>query len=94
MIADPKMIERNADMMVAEMDGDLVMMDVTQGSYFAINPVGAHIWAQLETPQSHSALIESVQAAYASDDTAQITADVEQFLGELAEHKLIRDVQS
>lgn len=94
MTDDSPLIERSADLMVAEMDGDLVMMDVTQGSYFAINPVGAHIWTQLETPQTRAALIDSVQGAFESDDTAAITADVEAFLADLMQHNLIRDLQA
>lgn len=91
---DMSVFERNAEMMVAEMDGDLVMMDVDLGTYFAINPVGGHIWTQLETGQTLDQLITSVQASFASDDTAQITADVEAFLADLTEHKLIRSVDA
>lgn len=94
MSVENTLIERNANMMVAEMDGDLVMMDVTEGSYFAINPVGGHIWTQLETPQSLPSLVDSVQGAFASDDAVQIKADVEKFLADLLEHGLIRDAQS
>ena len=82
---------RNADLMVAEMDDDLVMMDVAQGSYFSVNRVGAHIWTQLEEPQSIAALVTSVGAAFASDDTAQIQGDVEAFLTDLAANKIVRE---
>lgn len=85
--------ERSAEMMVAEMDGDLVMMDVAEGSYFAINPVGGHIWTQLETPQTLAALIKSVQAHFEIDDTAQIAADVERFLEDLTRRNLIRHIR-
>lgn len=78
--------------MVAEMDGDLVMMDVSQGSYFAINPVGAHVWTQLETPQTVAALTASVKGAFNSDNAARIEADVDLFLADLAQHNLIREV--
>lgn len=81
-------------MMVAEMDGDLVMMDVNVGTYFAINPVGGHIWTQLETPQSLQSLVDSVQASFASNDGTQIKADAERFLADLAENKLIRNVDA
>lgn len=91
---DTNLFERNAEMMVAEMDGDLVMMDVDLGTYFAINPVGGHIWTQLETGQSLDQLITSVQASFASNDRVQIKADVEAFLADLTEHKLIRTVEA
>lgn len=79
--------------MVADLDGEMVMMDVEQGSYFAINQVGAHVWSQLETAQTVEALITSVQSAFDSDDTAQIQSDVEQFLSDLATHNLTREIK-
>lgn len=78
--------------MVADMDGELVMMDVTQGSYFAINQVGSHVWTRLETPQTVEALTQSVRDTFESDHIAQIDADVHRFLTELATHKLIREI--
>lgn len=84
--------ERNANMMVAEMDGDLVMMDIDQGSYFAINPVGGHLWEQVETPQTLAALVDSVEGAFATDDAARIQVDVEAFLADMLKHNLIREV--
>lgn len=84
--------ERKADMMVADMDDEIVMMDVEQGSYFAINQVGAHVWTKLETPQSFETLVQSVQSAFDSDDKEQIQNDVGLFLKDLAEHSLIREI--
>ncbi|OAN77433.1 hypothetical protein A8B78_14075 [Jannaschia sp. EhC01] len=86
--------ERSANMMVAEMDGDLVMMDIDQGSYFAINPVGGHLWQQLETPQTLAALVESVTEAFATDDAAQVKTDVEAFLADMAHNNLIREIRA
>ena len=83
--------ERSSDLMVADMDGEMVMMDVEQGSYFAINQVGAHLWTQLETPQSVQALMQSVLETFATDDAAQVQTDVDRFLNDLATHNLIRE---
>ncbi|MBY4891626.1 PqqD family protein [Rhodobacteraceae bacterium N5(2021)] len=86
--------ERSANMMVAEMDGDLVMMDIDQGSYFAINPVGGHLWQQLETPQTLAGLVESVTKAFATDDASQVKTDVEGFLADMAHNNLIREIRA
>lgn len=92
---NPKTVfERSADMMVADMDGELVMMDVDQGSYFSINAVGAHIWTQLETPQSVAALSDSVLHAFKVDDPAPVAQDIDRFLTDLATNKLIREVSA
>lgn len=93
MNTDPS-FERNSEMMVADMDGELVMMDVAQGTYFAINPVGSHIWTALETPQSIAALTASVKAAFKAAYEAQIQADIDQFLSDLVAHDLIREVSA
>jgi hypothetical protein len=81
-------------MVVADMDGELVMMDVDQGSYFSVNQVGGHIWTQLETPQTVMALIKSVQQSFKSADTPAIEADVNTFLADLASNQLISEVVS
>lgn len=88
------LFERNPDLMVADMDGESVMMDVNQGSYFAINQVGSHIWAQLETPQTFAALNDSVLRSFQTTDAAQIHQDVNRFLTDLVANKLIREVSS
>ncbi|MCF2872354.1 PqqD family protein [Octadecabacter sp. G9-8] len=74
------------------MDGEAVMMDVNQGSYFAINEVGAHIWAQLETQQTVGALIESVRTSFSSDKAAQLEPEISQFLRDMADKKLVHEV--
>lgn len=81
-------------MVVAEMDGELVMMDVEQGSYFSINLVGSHIWSQLETPRTLAALIDSVKQSFQADDPSAIEDDVARFLADLEANKLIREVAS
>jgi len=48
--------------MAADMDGEMVMMSVSQGSYFAINEVGALIWSTLETPKTVSEITDAVKA--------------------------------
>lgn len=85
-------LKRNSDLIVAEMDGDLVMLDVAQGTYFSINQVGAHVWTQLEAPQTVAELIRGVQSAFQASDTAPIEADVTLFLTDLASNKLISEV--
>lgn len=74
------------------MDGGLAMMDVAQGTYFSTNQVGAHVWTQLEAPQTVAASINGVRDAFQSEDAAPIEADVTSFLTDLASHKLITGV--
>ena len=83
------LLERNPDLMAADMDGEMVMMSVSQGSYFAINEVGALIWSTLETPKTVSEITDAVKAAFDNQDAGQIQKDVTHFLADLVENKLI-----
>ena len=57
-------LQRRADLISADMDGDVVMLDVEKGKYFGLNAVGAHIWEAIETPQNVSDLCTQVETAF------------------------------
>lgn len=40
-------VRRLDDVLETEIDNETVMMDIEQGSYFGLNPVGSRIWALL-----------------------------------------------
>lgn len=75
-------VVRNHDLMAVPMDGDLVMMSISQGRYYGINPVGGRIWALLEQPQTVQALCRQIESEF--DVTpAQCEQDVLHFVGQL-----------
>jgi hypothetical protein len=73
---------RNQDILVTEMDGDFVMMNVETGEYHSIRGSGVRIWELAETPVTEAQI---VQAICAECDVAEdvCTVDVRQFLGDL-----------
>lgn len=80
---------RRADGLLAAAVGDeLLMMSVELGKYFNLNPVGSRIWELLETPRSVNSLVEALTAEY--DVTPDVARrEVERFLGDLEERKLL-----
>jgi len=53
-------ISRNSEIVTKEIDGDMVMMSITEGSVFGLNVVGLAIWDLLETPTSVEIIIAHV----------------------------------
>lgn len=88
MQSDP-LLTRNPDLIAAEMDGELVMMDMESGTYFALNAVGSHIWDALQTPQHQSALVQDVLSTFDTSSASDVAGDVKTFLGTLMDKGLV-----
>jgi len=71
---------------LAEGGGVLLHLDTTQ--YHGVNELGAVIWELAETGPSFEALIESLTAKL-EDPPADLVADVQEFLNDLAERNLV-----
>ena len=81
-------MKRSDTAMARELDGDVVILDVTSGRYFSINDVGALIWDRLEHDTDKDTLVEAVTSEFNVDkDTAK--ADIDALLDQLTEAGLI-----
>ena len=69
-------------------DGEVVMVDVERGAYFALDPVGSRIWALLEEPQNIDALCLALTAEFevAPDECRR---EVAAFLRQLEDVQLV-----
>jgi len=67
MITDTTIVKRNPKIVFNQVDDDLVMMDIDQGSYFGLNPVGAAIWSRIENEISVGDLINKLLDEYDID---------------------------
>lgn len=73
---------RNQDILVTEMDGDFVMMNVDTGEYHSIRGSGVRIWELAESPVTERQIVETICAECdISEDVC--TADIRRFLAEL-----------
>ncbi|TXH34103.1 MAG: lasso peptide biosynthesis PqqD family chaperone [Burkholderiaceae bacterium] len=79
---------RNADILAASLDGELVMMSIQAGNYYSIGGVGTRVWELLEQPKSLEELVDAVVADYAVERDRCAT-DVAAFVDELLGLNLI-----
>ena len=72
----------------AQVQNDLMMLNVEQGAYYSLDPIGAEIWKLLEQPASVQAVVDNLQRRYAVSPE-QCQADVLAFLEEMQKNGMI-----
>ena len=77
--------EENVSSRVAEEE---VILNLRNGSYYGLDPIGARIWELIQEPTSVGDLVERLVASY-EVDREQCLADVSTLLHEMREHELV-----
>ena len=86
---DPKtIITRNPDCIASEIDGEIVLIDISSSRYFGFNPVGSEIWRLLEEPSSLEALCGAIADLF-EGDAARIEQETVSFVELLADRELV-----
>jgi hypothetical protein len=88
-IVDAAIVSRSPSVLTAEVDGEIVMMSIEQGRYYGLDDIGTDIWKRIEPPCSFATLIEGLATDYDAD-RATIKTDVQNFLGHMVEHDVVR----
>lgn len=88
MISDSSLISLNPDVLVSELDGDLIALDVVSGQYFSFNRMAAVIWHRLSVPTRFAALCTSLEAEF-SARPGEVAQDVSDMLTTLKAEGLI-----
>jgi hypothetical protein len=71
-------ISRTKDQVSANLEGDSIILNVKSGKYYSLNPVGARVWALIESPAAlkdiHAALMDEfeVEAERCTQDLLQL----------------------
>lgn len=73
----------------AEVDGELVLLDVEQGVYYGLNPVGARLWELMQDPISVQALVDKIAEEY-SVNRSRCHSDIVNIVQDLLHHGLVR----
>jgi len=68
-------VVRNRETLSAEIDGEVVALDVARGACYGLDTVGARIWGMIEAPVAIGEICEALTAAY-DVDAATCRADV------------------
>ena len=79
---------RNAKTISGQLHDELVMMDIDQGRYFALNPVATRIWQLLQYPLSLEHLCRKLLDEYEVDEN-RCFGEVETHLQEMHQLGLI-----
>jgi len=80
---------RNPDLISADMDGDLVMMSVEQGTYYGLTGIAPQIWIALEEPKTANELFDALFPQY-DVKSETLRRDIDSFLEEMLKNKLLR----
>lgn len=80
---------RNAQTDTSVVGERVIVFERDSKSAVVLNPTGAHVWNLLETPRSVTQLNEALQQQFPSIEAAQLRSDVEAYLKELLDQKLI-----
>ncbi len=92
---EPTMIDESSVVVAAdhqtstEVDGESVILDLEEGIYYGLNPVGARIWSEIQEPTA----VEEITAAITTEydvDRDQCRRDVISLLQDLEENDLIK----
>lgn len=89
-MTDPQsLIARSPQLLsTALANGDLALLSLSNEKYFSANPLGRRVWELLESPRTPAQLQSLIVAEY--DVTAeQCKADLEQFLDQMIDAKLL-----
>ena len=62
-----------------EAEGEVVVLDLTDSSYFAVNKTGAAVWSQLAEGSTRDDLVANMTARFEVDE-ATAARDVDAFL--------------
>ena len=69
-------------------DGEYVVVNLKNGSYYALKGTSAHIWRELVKDASRDEILTALQSEYAADENILVNA-VETFLKELENETLV-----
>lgn len=78
----------SANIMHEIIDGEVVVVNLENGTYYSLDAVGADVWEQLADGRTLGALVEAVAARY-DGERDRIAMGVEAFVRRLQEEKLL-----
>lgn len=80
---------RNNDILSAPIDDEMGFMNIAQGQYYTMDPIGKRIWELLETPKTIDEMVEVLMREYRVDYEV-CYKDVRIFMEKMLENHLIK----
>lgn len=81
-------ISRQEDKLSTNLEDETIILDITEGIYSQLNPVGTTIWETLEKPLRFSDILTQIVSTYSISEEECIQ-DILDFLISMAENNLI-----
>lgn len=81
-------VQRNVEILSREIEGEAVLLDPEEGTYFALNDTGTVIWNKLAEKTTLGTMMEQIMAEYEVGEE-QLWREMTTLLGEMRERKLI-----
>ena len=80
---------RNDAIVFTDLDDTIVMMDVDEGQYYELDPIGTRIWTLIEAPRPVAEICEALAGEF-DVDPGTCRDDTLDFLQTANEHGIIR----
>ena len=77
------------DVLVSDLDGESVILNLKTESYFGLDTVGARMWTAVTTADSIQAAYDTLAEEF-DVDPQQLRADLVEILDNLIEHGLLK----
>jgi hypothetical protein len=83
--------EHAKDVIVAEFDDEIVLLNTQTGFYYVMNDTGMQVWRLIREKQTFEQIIDTLAEEYEVDES-QLRTDVEALLRDLSKYELINEV--
>ena len=87
-ISNNTILRRNPDQLYSVINGEVVMLSISNGEYYSLDHVGSHIWYLLEEPCTFKKLINDLLETYDVSESTCIN-DTKPFIIEFLNKGLI-----
>lgn len=81
-------VVQSKEVVASDIDGEVVMMSIAQGTYSGLDAIGSEIWEMLETPHRISQICEVLMERY-DVERERCQEDVLALLNDLASDETI-----
>jgi hypothetical protein len=81
-------IVATSEQVSCDVEGEAAILNLKNGVYYGLNPIGARIWSLIQEPRQVAQLRDQLLTEY-EVEAVRLETDVRQLLADLAEHGLI-----
>jgi hypothetical protein len=87
-LSDGSRIVVSKEQLSCDLAGEAAIVNLKNGVYYGLDPVGARIWSLIREPMTFAELCASLAREY-DVDGPMLESDIREFIGQLAEQGLV-----